>query len=500
MALALAAPGAAHASIGCAVLALLAAAEGAVDGKDDARDFLAVALDLPTGRNELAGITALGEAPAGISANPSVSADGRFVAFDTTATDILPGLTTRRQVYVRDRALDITRIVSVASDGTPSNFGAQTADISANGRYVAFNSSSSNLVLPDGNFFQEIYVHDLDALTTVRVSITSDAVQASGRSHNPSISSDGRFVAFASESTDLVAGDTNGVRDIFVHDRDFDEDGDFDEPEAVATVRVSVAADGTEAESRCDMGPDAISDDGRFVVFWSLAANLVPDDTNGTFDVFLHDRDSDGDGVFDEPGEIATIRMGEPAAETGQPTMDAAISADGRYVAFVSNQQMLVPGDTNGWQDLFVWDRAADAISRVSVASDGTQASSFTRDIGMSRTGRYVVFYSNADNLVPGDTFGLDVFIHDRDADADGLFDEPGAVETRMASVAADGGFPNAESNPEFDEGRPAVSENGRLVTFESDATNLVTFDDNGRPDVFVRDRGDPGLAARCPL
>jgi Ca2+-binding RTX toxin-like protein len=210
-----------------------------------------------------------------------------------------------------------------------------------------------------------------------------------------------------------------------VYDRDADGDGVFDEPGAIATVRVSVASTGVQANN--SSGTPSLSADGRFVAFSSWASNLVPGDPNG-MDVFVHDRDADGDGVFDEPGAIATVR--------------------------------------------------------VSVASSGAQANGDSFQPSLSADGRFVAFASEATNLVPGDTNRQgDVFVHDRDADRDGVFDEPGAITTRRVSVRSTGVQANAWS------GGPSLSADGRMVAFNSTATNLVWGDTNGYLDVFVHDR-----------
>jgi Ca2+-binding RTX toxin-like protein len=210
-----------------------------------------------------------------------------------------------------------------------------------------------------------------------------------------------------------VPGDTNGVHDIFVHDRDADGDGVFDEPGAIATRRVSVSSTGAQG-NHWSFGP-SLSADGRFVAF-SSASNLVPGDTNCS--VFIHDRDADGDGVFDEPGAIATRCAG-----TGR---FPSVSADGRVVAFTSEASNLVPGDTNDSEDIFV---------------------------------------------------------HDRDADGNGLFDEPGARTTRRVSVSSTGVQANGYSDA------PRLSADGRVVAFRSESSNLVHRDTNGVGDVFVHDR-----------
>jgi hypothetical protein len=225
--------------------------------------------------------------------------------------------------------------VSVASDGTRGNFGSFTPAISADGRYVAFESNASNLVEGDTNRFVDVFVHDRESGATERVSVDSDGNEGNGFSSSPSISAGGRYVAFQSAASNLIEGDTNGASDVFVHDRD-----------TGITERVSVDSDWGEGNAG-SFGP-AISADGRYVAFQGSASNLVPDDTNAETDVFVHDR---------ETGATERVSLASDGAEGNRSSFASSLSADGRYVAFASLASNLVPGDTNGLQDVFVRDR-----------------------------------------------------------------------------------------------------------------------------------------------
>ncbi len=402
----------------------------------------------------------------GASYSASVSADGRYVAFHSTAMNLIPDdWTSYADVLVHDRATGATTIVSVRSDGTHGNLNSSSPSLSADGRYVAFQSDATNLVAGDTNTYRDVFVHDRTTGVTNRVSIASNGAQANYPSQRPAISADGRFVAFTSTASNLVPGDTNGYEDVFVHDR-----------ESVTTTRISVASDGTQGNNRSGdyltTGPGiSISGDGRYVAFQSRASNLVPGDTNGEDDVFVHDGDS---------GTTTRVSIAFDGTQGGTESLYASISADGRYVTFQSYASNLVPGDTNGRYDVFVRDRESGTTSRVSIASDGTQGNSDSGSYGLSISadGRYVAFASAASNLVPGDTNTFhDVFVHDRDSGA-----------TSRVSVASDG----AESNHEC--WYPAISGDGRYVGFHSLASSLVPGDTNGWTDVFVHDRG-----AGCP-
>ena len=345
-----------------------------------------------------------GEEADGSSSSPAFSANGRFVAFASAATNLVPGDTNGKDdIFIYDRATGSLGRVSLADDGSEATGGHSYAPaISADGRYVAFHSYATNLVISDTNDHADVFVRDREEGRTVRVSVASDGSQAQYGGSDPAISADGRFVAFWSCSTDLVISDTNGYCDIFVRDRDSDEDGIFDEEGAVKTVRVSVAGDGSQANG--DSGAPDISADGRFVVFESLASNLVAGDTNDEYDVFLHDRDADEDGIFDEEeaGAISTIRISVATNGTEGDGFSgrASISADGRYVAFESSATNLVPDDTNNYSDIFLREWRGDGTTtRVSVSSSGSEGGGFSEDPAISFDGRFVAFVSNAYDL-----------------------------------------------------------------------------------------------------
>jgi Tol biopolymer transport system component len=231
-------------------------------------------------------------------------------------------------------------------------------------------------------------------------------------------------VAFESSATNLVPGFSNGLIHIFVHDRDADGDGQYDELGQVSTVQVSVDSTGAEAIGG-DSSSCSISGDGRYVAFVSDADNLlgVGNDNNGFFDVFVHDRDKDGDGTYDEPGPVgvSTVRVSVDSAgvEVDDPSYFPSISADGRYVTFESISPDLVAGDTNGKVDIFVHDRQKGATTRVSVDLDGVEGNGDSNNPSMSADGSSVTFESFATNLVAGDTNGkVDIFVDDLQAGA----------------------------------------------------------------------------------
>jgi hypothetical protein len=279
--------------------------------------------------------------------------------------------------------------------------------------------------------------------------LKNETAGANGDTLQPALNHEGRYLAFLSRATNLVADDTNGVGDIFVRDR-----------VTGGTVRVSVASDGTQADGPSER--PRISADGRYVAFVSAASNLVPGDTNAMADVFVHDRDADADGLFDEASARATFRVsvasdGQQAnLASGQPDL----SADGQWVAFVSEATNLVMDDTNLVADVFLHHWPSGQTRRVSVASDGTEADGPSWAPGVSRGARRVVFASAATNLVAGDGNGVsDVFLHAR---------TEGPQTVRVSTAAGTIADANGRSD------HPSIDDAGRVVAFETWASNVT--------------------------
>src|SRR5690606_33451585 len=219
------------------------------------------------------------------------------------------------------------------------------------GRYVAFTSGASNLVGGDTNGVSDVFVHDRRTGRTTLVSRSTAGVQGNNFSTGAAISADGRYVAFGSFASNLVPGDTNGTWDVFVHDR-----------QTGVTTRVSVDSNGTEGN--LPSSSPAISADGRFVAFQSDSTNLVPNDSNAATDVFLHDR---------QTGSTVRASIAANGADPNGSSTGASLSATGRFIAFGSSASNLVPGDTNAAGDVFVYDRQTGTTSRVSVNSSRVQ-------------------------------------------------------------------------------------------------------------------------------
>ena len=384
-----------------------------------------------------------------------ISGDGRFVVFDSDATNLVPddtnGIT---DVFLHDRLTGETRRVSVSSTGQQANGFSSGNSISADGRYIAFNSDATNLVPGDTNNSTDAFVYDRLTRETKCVSVDSAGNQRNGRSWRPSLSADGRYVAFMSLATNLVPNDTNGKIDVFVHDC-----------LTLETTRVSVDSAGNQANGDSWYFSCAISADGRFVAFPSEATNLVAGDTNGYMDVFVHDRTT---------GATSRVSVDSNGEQADQASYYPAVSADGRYVAFLSVASNLVSGDTNGVRDVFVHDCATGQTKRVSVGSLGEQGDHESWNPSISADGRYIAFHSYANTLSVDDHnhSGSDVFVHDQITGQTWLSTEEGNdIE----------GF-STKGWSDF----ASISSDGRCVSFHGSDPFLLQ-DGNSGGHVYVR-------------
>ncbi len=315
----------------------------------------------------------------GANSGGVISADGSHVAFVTRGLIIAGQYQNNRQVWLRDLWGRSTALVSVSLiGGEPNGAASPTPSVSGDGRYVAYQSDASDLVAGDTNGQPDVFVRDMELGTTTMVSVGVGGVAANGGSYAPSISGNGRRVAFVSVASNLVPGDTNGVADAFVRDLD-----------AGTTGRVGVASDGSQPNAASEQ-PD-ISGDGGTVAFRSAATNLVAGDTNGVADVFVRDLDT---------GATTLASVNRFGAVPERESYSPSLSDDGDEVAFGSMSSQLVPGDTNGWGDVFVRHRVTGATERVSVTYDGGQAN---HDVSgsMSGDGRWVGMDTGATNMVP---------------------------------------------------------------------------------------------------
>jgi Tol biopolymer transport system component len=394
------------------------------------------------------------------SESASVSADGRFVAFSSQASNLVMGDTgIDRDVFVRDRDSAQTIRVTLGHDGAEPDGPSLNPVISANGQYVAFQSSATNLDPNriDDNEASDIFVWDRATHAISLVSVSSAGALGDSGSQNPAISADGRYVAFESVAGNLVDDDTNDRGDVFVHDRQTGQ-----------TWRVSLSSAGDEALGDAPSPflsfDAAISADGRYVAFASYAFNLVADDTNDVADIFLHDTVT---------GETLRISRGADGFETDGDSRGPHVAGpDAQFVVFESEATTICACDVNGQPDVYLLDRVSGATVAISVRSDGEAGNGSSGAPMLSEDGRYVVFESLADDLVDDDDNGVaDIFVHDT-----------WLGTTMMRSVDRQG-IPGDD-----DSLRPYLTPDGRFVVFESKATNLTDDLDLGHfSDIFIR-------------
>jgi len=390
----------------------------------------------------------------GASQAAALSANGRYLVFQSEANNLIENDTNgHTDIFIYDRMTQIYQRVSVDSQQAAANFVSYFPSVSENGQWIAFQSDAFNLVANDNNSTTDIFLHQRDAAHTIMVSINNQGEQGNSTSSEPSISADGRYIAFHSYANNLISNDTNKKSDIFVYAR-----------EAGTVSRVSVR----HKEGQQVNGPSfgaVINENGRFIAFTSGASDLDANDNNRTTDVFVHDRET-----------LATVRVS--VSSKGEAGNDASyyasISADGRLVAFQSRATNLVVGDTNGVEDIFVHNWETGETQRVSVNDQGIagEAASFAPQI--SGNGRFVVFNSNADNLVvDDDNQGTDVFVYD-------------LAEKNIRRLTLNS---QNDRNPRAALYAPSISYDGRWAAFESKAWNLVANDFNEVMDIFLYDR-----------
>jgi Tol biopolymer transport system component len=357
-----------------------------------------------------------------------------------------------------------TRLVSAGLDGDPANGESYVTSVSSDGRYVAFGSEASNLVEGDTNGHRDAFVRDLRTGETQRVSVGSDGTEANDTTGGPAMSGDGRTVAFVSRASNLVEGDTNGFADVFVHDRLSGE-----------TWRVNVRRNGEQANG--DSYAVSISASGRFVAFDSDAANLVgPGDPGQATDIFVHDLEAG-----------TTRRVTVDVNGSYSSGWNPVISADGRSVAFTSGATDLVRHDPNRYYDVFVRDLDARKTRLVSAGWHGALSEGDHWVGSISAHGRFVTFDSDACCLVGGASSGGDsVYVRDLRTG-----------KTRRVAWGWGG----------------SISAHGRYVTFSSREA-LVRGDTNRERDAFVRDlktkrtrrvsvglnRAEPNRSSGAPL
>lgn len=381
----------------------------------------------------------------------AISANGRFIAFSSSATNLVKGDDNGDfDAFVHDLKSGKTFRISVSKPGGDANGNTFGVSISADGRFVAFASDASNLVSGDSNASQDVFVRDLKTHQTRLVSVSSSGQQGNNASFHPSISADGRFIAFLSQATNLVPGGTSNTQ-VFVHDM-----------KTGRTLLVSRSSSGQKANG-FSVDP-SMAGDGRSVAFASVADNLVSGDTNGREDVFVHNL---------KTKTTRLVSVSSSGQQGNDESITPSVSATGRFIVFASFASNLVASDANGGTaDVFVRDLKTHKTRLVSLNSSGQQGNnaSFLIDPAITPDGRFIVFTSFASNLVRGGTSGEQVFWRDL---------KRGKTQLVSQSSSGHKGHPGS-----FD---ASITADGSLVAFNSIATNLVPGDTNGNADVFVR-------------
>ena len=376
---------------------------------------------------------------------PAISADGRFVAFVSDSDTLVDGDENgSADVFVRDTLDERTVLVSRSlSGGSATGYSVQPS-ISAGGEVVAFTSSAPDLVEADSNGTLDVFVHDLRTGRIELVSRGSNGELGDRDSFSPSLSADGRYVAFSSLASNLDPRDRNEAPDIYRHDR-----------VTRKTILISVSSAGMVGDG-ASVQP-SVSADGQVVAFTSLAANLDPDDGNGEADVFVRDL---------RAGTTELISRGLDGHAAGGASSEPVLSADGRVVAFTSAAPDIVPGDENGSDDVFARSLDDGGVRVVSATPEGRSATGDSHSASISADGRRVAFLSDAEDL----TGGTDTSAAAAGADHAFLRDLGGAG-TALVGFAA-GRVPGDGESTSV-----AVSGSGSHVAFTDSSTNLA-----GRP------------------
>lgn len=398
------------------------------------------------------------QADAPLFGAPSISADGRLVAFASTADNLVAGDTNDSvDVFVHDRERRATRLVSVSSEGLQGLGASFSPVISADGRWVAFTSYAPNLVLGDLNGLtgdgSDVFLHDLVTQRTVKVS-TPPSGSANGESDFPSISADGRYVAFDSTASNLVPGDENGTGDVFVWDR-------------LGSSLRRIGSNVFTGQADAGSGLASISADGSRVAFLSAAGNLVAGDTNSYVDAFVADL---------QTGELRRVNVTSDGTQAQGDAESVVLSGDGLTAAVVTAWPLA--GDDKDYSfDVYAHDLRTGQTTLVSSgrAGSGLDQPPASYAPVLSDDGRWMAYVSgDAQPSAVAPSPGSQVYLRDLRTGAQ-----------RMISVPPTGA-------PDDISHAPAISGDGLHVAFASSAQNLVPFDNNHASDAFVLDVGEP--------
>lgn len=338
----------------------------------------------------------------GLSDGAAISADSRFIVFYSYANNLVDGDTNgKADIFLQNRITGDIEIISRSPEGGLGNNDSYNPIISSDGRYVVYASWASNLVSGDTNLRTDIFRYDRLRRETIRVSVGNNGQQSNGDSANndssPAMSADGRYVAFSSSADNLVAGDTNESWDVFLRDI-----------LAGKTERVSVNDSGLQGNDNSGYwSTPSVSADGRIVAFRSVATNLVDNDWNGLGDIFIRNLRRR------ETTRVSVDKWGNEIYDD-DALRNPVLSANARYVFFESWSDSLVEGDSNGWQDIVVYDRGTGVSQLVSLNTQGRQGNNRSANPAVSADGRFIAFHSQATNFAPDVNGAWDVFVRDR--------------------------------------------------------------------------------------
>ncbi len=394
-------------------------------------------------------VSSTGAQGTGDSTYARVSGDGRTVAFSSEGNFGLGG-GNRWHVFLRDLANDSLELISKSANGVVGDLDSFDPVPSADGRRIAFMSWARNLDPLDANNNADVFLHDRKTHKTYTISINLSGHTGTGLSADPDLTADGRYVTFKSGAADLVAGDVNTREDVFRRD-------------TLLGVTELVSCNATGGQASSDSSFSSISDDGRFVAFQSAANDLVGTEIDYFDDIFVKDMLT---------GAVEQISIRPAGGMINAPCTYPTISADGTKVAYITDANTLIPGDTSGYRDVFVYDRTTASLVCASLTSTNVNANGPVISYKLSPDGLFVAFDNAANQIVPSDNnFIGDVFLCDLTLGTTSLV----SVSTGLPSVPLGGE-------------QPDVANGGIRTVFHSQAGQFVPNDTNGADDVFLRD------------
>jgi len=443
--------------IGSVLITVLALCSTVISSTASSTEMITVRVSVSTDNKQ-----ALDADTENFLARPDISDNGRFVVFESLASTLVADDTNvKNDVFLRDRELQTTVKISEGFNGEGTNGNSFAPRLTGDGRYIVFASDASNLAENDNNNVRDIFVYDTTNKQTEMISIAENGDYFDGMSMLPDISADGRYVVFQSLARNWGEDDTNNTWDALLHDR-----------ETKKTITTNVSSEGIESHS--GGGIPSISADGLFVCFGSSASNLVSGDTNREYDIFLYDvlnKQTLRVNVASDGTQSSGFIDSDGLKAKGDGRL-CSLSGDGRYIAFQSQANNLVPNDLNENNDVFVHDRILQITERVSLTSTGEEGDGHSGISSISSNGRYIAFQSNSSNFSDNSKQDHNQFIKDR---------ELGTI--KLATYATDG---TTRVSSGFIYMQSTISGDGQHLVFRSGEGNLVQDDNNANWDTFV--------------